>query len=96
MGKLFDDIKQGLNEAIEHAEGKNNNTLVYEPQPVDVKALRKKIGMTQERFASCFGISPATLRHWERGDRKPQGPALVLLNLLNKDPEAILHTLYSR
>jgi len=95
MSKIFDDIKKGLNEAIDHANGNNDAVLVYKPKPVDVKAVREKTGMTQERFAACFGISPATLRHWERGDRTPRGAALVLLNLLDKDPETILQTLHA-
>ena len=44
----------------------------------DVKAIREKVGMKQTEFAASFGISLGTLRHWERGDRKPRGPALAL------------------
>ncbi len=43
--------------------------------------------MSQSEFASAFGISVSTLRHWERGDRTPQGPALVLLNVVAKEPD---------
>ena len=50
--------------------------------------------MSQPKFAASFGISLGTLRHWERGDRYPQGPALVLLNLLSKDPHTVLEVLY--
>ena len=46
--------------------------------------------MTQNEFASAFGISVSTLRHWERGDRAPQGPARVLLSLVGKEPETVL------
>jgi putative transcriptional regulator len=35
----------------------------------------------------------ATLRHWERGDRRPQGPALVLLNLIEREPQAVMRAL---
>jgi putative transcriptional regulator len=49
--------------------------------------------MTQAEFASTFGISLGTLRHWERGDRTPRGPALVLLNVLAKDPQAVIRAL---
>jgi len=35
------------------------------------------------------------LRHWEQGDRKPKGPALVLLNVVEKNPEAVLEALAS-
>jgi putative transcriptional regulator len=51
--------------------------------------VRDQLGYTQEQFASRFGISVATLRHWERGDRRPNGPALVLLNLIARDPQAV-------
>ncbi len=66
---------------------------VHRPRPVDVRALRVKVGMTQEQFAARFGFSTATLRHWERGDRKPQGPALVLLNVIESNPAAVMDAL---
>lgn len=49
--------------------------------------------MSQTEFAVSFGISLGTLRHWERGDKYPQGSALVLLNLLSKDPNKVLEVL---
>jgi len=58
-----------------------------------VKAIREKIGMSQSEFASAFGISLGILRHWERGDRKPRGPALVLLNVVAKEPRVVLKAL---
>ena len=54
------------------------------PRTVDVKALRNQVAMTQEQFAARFGFfrgDPAAL---ERGDRSPQGPA-VLLNVIDKN-----------
>lgn len=51
--------------------------------------------MSQSEFASAFGISVSTLRHWERGDRIPHGPALVLLNVVAKEPEVVLRALAS-
>lgn len=62
---------------------------VYKPKTVDVSALRRRMGMTQEQFAARFGFSVATLRHWERGDRSPQGADLVLLNVIKRAPEAV-------
>ena len=61
--------------------------------PLDVKNIRANIGMSQSEFASAFGISVSTLRHWERGDRKPQGPALVLLNVVKKNPKLVIDAL---
>ena len=93
MSDAFDSIQQGLLEAIEFAQGNQTKAIVHDFTPVDVKAIRSDIGMTQTQFASSFGISVGTLRHWERGDRKPRGPALVLLNVVAKEPEAVLRAL---
>ena len=95
MSTAFESIKQGLTEAIEFARGKPTKAVVHTFSPVDVKAIRKKVGMSQSEFASAFGISLGTLRHWERGDRKPRGPALVLLNIVAKEPKAVLRALSS-
>lgn len=95
MSKTFQSIKQGLTEAIEFAQGQTSEAVVHEFTLLDIKAVRAKVGMTQTEFATTFGISLGTLRHWERGDRKPQGPALVLLNVVAKEPEAVLRALSS-
>lgn len=93
MGMAFERIKQGLNEAIGHAKGKQAGVKVWRPAAVDVAAVRGRLGLTQAHFATRFGISVATLRHRERGDRSPQGPALVLLNLIDRDPKGVLRAL---
>lgn len=95
MSEAFESIKQGLTEAIEFAKGQPGKAVVHEFTPLDIKAVRAKVGMTQAEFAMTFGISLGTLRHWERGDRKPQGPALVLLNVVAREPEAVLRALNS-
>lgn len=93
MSKAFESIKQGLQEAIIHAGGRVEGVKVYRPEPIDVAGLRARVGLSQSQFAARFGVSVATLRHWERGDRRPQGPALVLLNLIQHDPKWVLQAL---
>ncbi|MCK9508369.1 MAG: helix-turn-helix domain-containing protein [Pigmentiphaga sp.] len=93
MSNTFENIKQGLREAIAHAQGEERGVRVHRPRDVDVKAVRAKTGMTQEQFAARFGFSTATLRHWERGDRSPRGPALVLLNVIERNPQAVIDAL---
>ncbi|MCP4220350.1 MAG: helix-turn-helix domain-containing protein [bacterium] len=95
MSEAFESIKQGLMEALEFSEGNLEGARVTTISEVDVKEVRKQIGMTQKDFALSFGISLGTLRHWERGDRKPKGPALVLLNLVRKAPGTVLRLLSS-
>lgn len=89
MGTAFDRIARGLNEAISHAKGEKVAVKLYKPEAADVATLRRNMGMTQEQFAARFGFSVATLRHWERGDRSPQGAALVLLNVIKRAPDAV-------
>lgn len=95
MGNAFSSIKQGLTEAVSHVQGERTKAIVHEFGPLDVKKIRAQVGMSQSEFASAFGISVSTLRHWERGDRTPQGPALVLLNVVAKEPDLVLRALAS-
>ena len=55
MTSAFEDIKAGLMEAIAHADGKAPHIKVHRPRPVDVKAIKAKIGMTHEQL---IGIKP--------------------------------------
>ncbi len=93
MSKAFNSIKQGLDEALVFSKGMKGKAVVHEFKPLDVKNIRAKVGMSQNEFASAFGISVSTLRHWERGDRSPTGPALVLLNVVAKETKAVLKAL---
>lgn len=61
--------------------------------PVDVVAIRAKTGMSQEGFARAFRISPHTLRNWEQGRRVPEGPALVLLQAIDRNPRTVMRLL---
>jgi putative transcriptional regulator len=93
MSKAFESIKRGLKQAIAHQRGTARGVRVHVPSPVDIQAVRKKVGLTQEEFAARFGISVGTLRHWERGDRRPHGTALVLLHVIDRNPRAVLRAL---
>jgi len=93
MATAFESIRQGLTEAIAHAKGEAPQVQVFTPAPVDVAGVRGRLGLTQAQFAARFGFSVSTLRHWERGDRQPHGPALVLLNLIARDPAGVLRAL---
>ena len=93
MAQAFESIKQGLTEAITHAKSNKDGVKPYQAQQVDVSGLRSRLGFTQEQFAARFGFSVATLRHWERGDRSPNGAALVLLNVIDRDPHAVMQAL---
>jgi len=93
MSKAFESIAQGLREAISLNEGQTIHANTYHPEKIDVVQLRHSLGLTQTEFAAKFRISLGTLRHWERGDRKPHGPALALLHVVAKEPQAVLRAL---
>jgi len=59
----------------------------------DIVALRKFVGLTQETFAQALGISVHTLRNWEQGRRRPEGPAVALLRIAARHPRIIRENL---
>ena len=63
---------------------------VYPRLKVDVAALRRRLGLTQQDFADQFGIALGTLRNWEQGRRVPDGPAQLLLLILEQRPDIVL------
>jgi putative transcriptional regulator len=93
MTKAYDSIAKGLREAIDLNKGKPVAAKTHRPEEIDVAQLRHSLGLTQTEFAAKFCISLGTLRHWERGDRKPHGPALALLHIVAKEPKAVLRAL---
>ena len=93
MSEAFNSIKKGMQEAISCSEGKDIKARVFEPKEINIKTLRAQLKMTQIEFSTRIGISVSTLRHWERGDRYPSGPALVLLNLIETNPRLVFGAL---
>ena len=90
-GKVADSIRRGLEEAVAYAEGAADENAygVHIPAEIDVKAIRGRLGMTQEEFAGRFGFSIKTLRHWEQKQRMPEGPARAYLLVIDRDPKAV-------
>ena len=90
MSSLFEDLKTGLQEAIDYEKGLGKakvRILRFEPvKKLDNNEIRKvriEAGMTQAAFAQFMGISPKTVEAWERGRIHPTGPAYRLLGLLD-------------
>lgn len=90
---LFDEIKTGLNEAIEYEKGNlkaKTSTLSIEPVGVftssEIKSIRNSTGLTQKLFAKYMGVSVKTVEAWEAGRNHPDGAACRLLSLTKNDP----------
>jgi len=59
--------------------------------PSSPETIRHRLGLTQDAFAGLMGVSVQTLRNWEQGTRQPQGPALALLRIVEKNPEVLFN-----
>ena len=59
------------------------------PATVDVKAIRRRAGLSQVAFARCYEFSPEAVRDWEQGRRRPEQAARTLLLVIDKEPEAV-------
>jgi len=84
-------IVASLREAVDWAEGKSAAVRVstIDVPVVEVRKIRRKMGLSQAAFAAKFGFPPATLRNWEQGRTRPDGPARVLLAVIERYPDAV-------
>jgi len=67
--------------------------VVPAPSPEDVKAIRQRLGLSQEQFAARYGFSVETIRNYEQGHRRPTGPARTLLRVIAAEPDAVTRAL---
>jgi putative transcriptional regulator len=91
-------ILTGLQDALAYAQGdttRGKTHTVHVPAVVDVKAIRKRLGLTQVAFAQRYGFELSSIRNWEQGRRQPEGPARILLVVIDKEPEAVHRALAS-
>jgi putative transcriptional regulator len=95
MTKLFEDLKTGLEQAIEHARGVKSSAAIRERifMPTEVQEARLKTGLTQQQFASVLGASVATVRKWEQGTRVPSGAAARLIKIIAYRPSIVKEAL---
>ncbi len=82
------EILEGLEEAIAYADGKATGVRVHTVNVPDVKAIRKKLGMSQSEFAGTYHIPLATLKGWELERRRPDATASAYLTVIAKNPDA--------
>lgn len=61
---------------------------------IDVRDIRARLEMSQREFATFCGVSVHTLRNWEQGRRRPEGPARVLLLVVDREPEAVFRAVH--
>ncbi len=90
---VFEDIKTGLNQAIDYEKGKvTAKVTVLEILPIEtfnaqeIRNIRQLTGLTQKSFALYLGVSVKTVEAWEAGTNSPSGTACRLLAITQRDP----------
>jgi putative transcriptional regulator len=93
MSKFSDDLVRGMQEAATFAEGKRTGARVHAVEVPDVRAIRRQLHMSRQRFAETYRIPLPTLKNWEQGRRAPDAPAAAYLHAISRRPAAIKEAL---
>ncbi len=88
--QLFDELLASVREGGAVLRGARKPSRELPVAELDVRRVRDRYGLSQEKFAALMGISVGTLRNWEQGRRRPEGSARVLLRVVARHPEAVL------
>jgi len=90
----FKKLIESIKEAGEIKAGKRKPSRTFYYQKPDIKAIRKRLHVSQAKFALMIGVSKGTLQNWEQGRREPEGPARALLHVADKNPRAVFDALH--
>ena len=93
----FEKIKAGLESAKAYLDGTADKRKyrIHVPTEVNVKKIRRRLGLSQEAFAQKYGFALSAVRDWEQGRRRPERSARILLKIVEKEPEAVTRALAS-
>lgn len=93
--KEFSKLVASIKDAGQIKQGYKKASRIVELTPPSIKAIRKKLNLSQSDFALMIGVSTSTLQNWEQGRREPDGPAKALLKIASKNPKAVMEALHS-
>lgn len=91
--EIFDQISEGLTEALAVARRQAEPYRLHVPPELDVRAIRAKTGMTQKDFAAAFGFGLDQLKQWEQGRVRPVQALRAYLMLIEDNPSGMLDAL---
>ena len=89
------DLIDGMKQVLAHQRGKIALEQVW-PKPIDVKAIRKRVKMSQAEFSRAYGISKRALQEWEQGGRQPDSAARAYLTVIAREPATVRRVLASK
>ena len=91
----FKEMLKSIDQARAIEKGVRRPGRAFHYEPVQVQAIRKKLGLTQAQFAAMMCVSLGTLRNWEQGRTYPEGAAIALLRIAEREPQAVLQALHA-
>jgi putative transcriptional regulator len=86
---MFNGLIEGLKQAAAHATGEIKLDSYFVPNPVDVKAIRAKLRLSQSEFSERYGFPIRTLQDWELGRNQPPGPVRCYLLVIEREPKKV-------
>jgi len=88
-------ILQGAREALALARGEADEKAyrIHIPATVNVRALRRKLRLSQDQFARRFGFTAARIRDWEQGRSRPDGAVRAYLLVIEREPDTVAKAL---
>jgi putative transcriptional regulator len=89
MTKLGDALIESLDDALAHARGEASGVRLHTVELPDVRAIRRKLHMSQQAFAETYRIPLPTLKNWEQGRRHPDAPATAYLLAIERLPAEV-------
>ena len=93
MSKGGESILRGAREALAYARGADEGFIAHVPAHVDVRSVRRRLGLSQAKFAARFGFALDAVRNWEQGRRHPDVAARAFLTVIDREPEAVKRAL---
>ncbi|MEW8287298.1 MAG: NadS family protein, partial [Candidatus Thiodiazotropha endolucinida] len=87
------ELLESVQEMDEIVKGKKKASRSFDFPDPEVKAIRHRLGVSQEKFAIILGVSKRTVENWEQGRRHPTGAARSLLKIVEADPEHAMKAL---
>ncbi len=93
MSETGESMLRGARQALAYARGERQGFVTHVPEQVDVRAIRRKAGLSQAKFASQFGFTVDSVRNWEQGRRRPDLAARAFLMVIEREPDAVRRAL---
>lgn len=94
MSKAGSKLIKSAKQALAYARGETSEGFIaHVPEEIDVKSIRRALGLTQSEFSYRFGFDVRAVQDWEQKRRMPDRSARILLRVISREPEAVQRAL---